>query len=431
MPLTGSGLPIEDVVDEVSFEKYLPVRSRPREDELLLSWMTRLARGNGLKLQSFVTEILGFHPQLLCLDLDRVPLEELLVQLADRVGCTYQHVYETGLWAYSGRLWGEASLQGPVDWIMPMGRSKGDRRRVASYSNQFCSACLCSDPYPYMRRHWRLALSVVCPRHGVYLLDACPCCHGPVEFHTADFAKRLLPEDPPLTRCGKCGYDWRHAVGNVQCAPSPLVTFQSQILTALDTGIASRLPGGVQYSELFFAGLRRLLQLLITRSNFSRIRTWLVKDWGQLEIEPQLSSPRRFENLRVGDRARLLEMIHSLFIDWPESFLSIARAQHVSSSYILDYHRPLPFWLDNPVRMELGDKDYAPSATERKAAKEYLIKNGGRGSQDEVNGILGVSSTGYSAAKRERWNPRGPDTHSRVRSPCARRRTVQALSLGG
>lgn len=150
-----------------------------------------------------------------------------------------------------------------------------------------------------------------------------------------------------------------------------------------------------------------------------------------MEIEPKLSSPRRFENLRVGDRARLLEMIHSLFIDWPASFLSIAKAQHVSSSYILDYHRSLPFWLDNPVRMELGDKDYAPSAAERKAAKEYLKKNGRCGSQDEVNGILGVSSTGYSASKRERWNPRGPDTYSRVRSPCARRRIVQVLSLGG
>lgn len=117
---------------------------------------------------------------------------------------------------------------------------------------------------------------------------------------------------------------------------------------------------------------------------------------------------QRFECLRVGDRARLICMAQELLVSWPHQFADIARASRVSSSYLMDYRHPVPYWLHVAIRTQLFDQDYAPSKQERAAAKDYLLRHGGTGSTDEINGLLGVSSVYHKATHRERWNPRGP-----------------------
>lgn len=388
----------------------LVYRSRPKEDELLLSWITRLARGNAVKLQSFATDILGFSSQLLCHDLDRFHDEELLARLVKRVGCLPGQASATGLWAYEGYLWFQMPRRGPVSWVMPMGRSAGDRRRVSSYSTQICCACLYSDPIPYFRRFWRLALAVVCPVHGIYLRDCCPWCHSPIEFHTSDIGRHLLPAEDPLIRCGKCGQDWCHEQWLDQKAPQTLVAFQKELYALLSNGWSSVLPGAENYSPLFFEGLKRLLQLLIQPGRFALVRNFLAQQNSELLLDPPISCPRRFESLRIGDRARFLAMANGLLTDWPEDFLTAARVNRVSSSYINRYGESLPYWFLDPVLMNLFDRDYAPTKMEREAAKDYLLSHGGTGCRDEVNGLLGVSSANYSRARPQRWNPRGPNS---------------------
>ncbi|MFV0889650.1 TniQ family protein [Metapseudomonas otitidis] len=389
----------------------LAYRSRPKEDELLLSWITRLARGNAVKLQSFATEILGFSPQLLTHDLDRTRDEELLRRLVKRVGCTYEQAAATGLWSYENSLWFSPPPPiGPVDWLMPLGRSSHDRRRISSYSTQMCTACLASDPIPYFRRYWRLALAVVCPVHSVYLRDCCPWCNGPIEFHTGDFGCRLLPTADPLMHCGKCGQDWCHESWDEIPAPEELLTFQRQICHLLASGWSNDLPGAKVYSQLFFIGLKRLIQRLNERGRCRRLREYLALRNQEFLLDDLSAAVYRFEYLRVGDRARLLGQAWELLVDWPHRFTEIARASRVSSSYINHYQLQMPYWLHETLRAVLFDQDYSPSKQERMAAKNYLLHHGGTGSNDEVNGLLGVASVNHKAFKRERWNPRGPNS---------------------
>ncbi|WP_081963178.1 TniQ family protein [Pseudomonas sp. ML96] len=387
----------------------LAYRSRPREDESLLSWMTRLARGNAVKLQCLATDILGFSPQLLAHDLDRLPDEELLGRLVKRVGCTYEQAYSTGMWAYQGLLWFETpKARGPVDWLMPMGRSPHDRRRISSYTTQMCCACLASDPIPYFRRYWRLALAVVCPVHGIYLRDCCPWCHGPIEFHTTDFGCRLLPSVEPMMHCGKCGHDWCHESWDELSAPENLVWFQRQLCQLLVDGWSAELPGAGILSPAFFCGLKCLLQRLNQPGRCRRLREYFALRDAELLFDPCEHALQRFECLRLGDRARLMGMAQDLLMSWPNQFGDIARASRVSSSYFTDYRHLMPYWLHVAIRNELFDQDYAPSQQERSAAKDYLLRHGGTGSADEVNGLLGVASVNHRVAQRKRWNPRGP-----------------------
>jgi hypothetical protein len=40
---------------------------------------------------------------------------------------------------------------------------------------RYCPHCL-AEPAPVWADHWRGPLSMICPDHGVYLLDSCPGC---------------------------------------------------------------------------------------------------------------------------------------------------------------------------------------------------------------------------------------------------------------
>ena len=71
-------------------------------------------------------------------------------------------------------------------------------------------------------------------------------------------------------------------------------------------------------------------------------------------FDPYAHSAQRFECLRVGVRARLLDMAQELLVDWPHQFANIARDSRVSSSYLVDYRHWTPYWLHEPLRALLA-----------------------------------------------------------------------------
>jgi hypothetical protein len=56
----------------MDYAKRWPVHPRPRKDELLLSWLQELARGNGQKLQAFCDCVFGTDHQIWNRDVDRL-----------------------------------------------------------------------------------------------------------------------------------------------------------------------------------------------------------------------------------------------------------------------------------------------------------------------------------------------------------------------
>ncbi|MBK1680393.1 TniQ family protein [Rhodocyclus tenuis] len=384
-------------------------RSKPQDDELLSSWLVRLASGLAIKLQTFCTQILGLHSGYWTGDIDRHPSLLALSRLSEGTAVPLDRVKATSLGALEGRLWERYQSGGPMEWLTPLG-SLGRRR--AMHGQQYCRQCLESDAQPYFRRRWRLAFNVACERHGAFLEDACPHCHGPVEFHTGDFGRRLLDFDCPITRCGACNADFRQWRSSAdRKAPSDLLIFQSSLNEALQQGHHSRLPGAESYSHLFFMGLRHLVRNVCSRGRFSRVREWLLSRQGLLNFEFE-EQPRwqKFEALRVGDRALILDLVSQLIQDWPHAFVRACQESKVSSSYILSYGAELPFWLSSEIDWHLYDRDYAPTPAERAAVERYLLNHGLAVSRNSINRWLGVASVSkllHAPARRDRWNPRG------------------------
>lgn len=385
-------------------------RTKPQDDELFSSWLVRLASGLAIKLQTFSTQVLGLHAGYWTGDIDRQPNLEALARLCCGTSVPLERAKATGLAAFEGRLWERYQSLGPVEWLTPIGRN-GRRRQM--HGQQYCRQCLESDALPYFRRLWRLAFNVTCERHGLFLEDACLHCHAPVEFHTGDFGRRLLAFECPITRCGVCGADFRHWYpGADRQAPRHLVAFQSALNKALLQGHHDYLPGANSYSHLFFEGLRHLVQQVCSRRRFSRVREWLLSRKGLLSFDMRLEGRwQKFEALRVGDRALILDLVCQLIQDWPYAFVEACRENRVSSSYILSYERELPFWFASEVEWYLNDRDYAPSAEERASVKDFLLKNDLPVSRNSINRWLGLASVSKLLRRlpgRERWNPRGP-----------------------
>ena len=167
-----------------------PVAVSPARDELLSSWLHRLAHAHGLSPRHFGERLgLGSGAWSARLDLDA---PEFLLSLLHR---------ETGV----GRDRIAGMTIGAEPWrtlLLPLRWNEETGRRATWL--QFCPLCLAGDATPYFRRGWRRASVMSCRRHGGALLDRCPSCGQGL----APFAPRARLAQHV---CARCDFDLRDA----------------------------------------------------------------------------------------------------------------------------------------------------------------------------------------------------------------------------
>lgn len=166
-----------------------PVAIEPHADELLSSWLHRLANANGISPRDFA-RVLRLRQGMWSARLDvRLP-EEVLSWLSEGSGFPKDRL--------------SSLVLQPRDYrLMPLPLHIKARRATSMWL-QFCPACLASDQHPYFRRRWRHSTRISCFIHGCGLRDRCPSCHRGI----AAFAQpRLVAQ----YLCAFCDYDLRRA----------------------------------------------------------------------------------------------------------------------------------------------------------------------------------------------------------------------------
>ncbi|RWB36694.1 MAG: hypothetical protein EOQ44_35650 [Mesorhizobium sp.] len=178
-----------------------PVSVDPLPDELLSSWIHRLALANGIVPRSFAG-VLGIGGGMWSPRLDlRLPLR-VAALLGNRTGVPHETI--------SAMVMTGCAL---TPLLLPL---RGAARRNRSAWMQYCSLCLADDASPYFRRQWRLASRISCFGHGRGLRDRCPACRSGIASFDQD---KLIPQH----FCSRCGFDLR-------LAPKALVKASARLL---------------------------------------------------------------------------------------------------------------------------------------------------------------------------------------------------------
>jgi hypothetical protein len=158
--------------DETSFTHTLwPVHLKPQEDELLSSWLARLALAHGQTVATFTSRVWPGRI-LVTRDVDLWNDPAIFETLSINTDTPPARVFAATMASYEGCLL-DKPRQCHLPWALPRYLNISPHR---PFGLQFCPWCLASDREPYFRRQWRLAFLVLCPLHRTLLLERCQSC---------------------------------------------------------------------------------------------------------------------------------------------------------------------------------------------------------------------------------------------------------------
>jgi hypothetical protein len=387
------------LVDNGLLQERWPAFSNPKDDELLSSWLVRLAMSHGLKLHTFCS-IVWPGKAIWNRDIDKLADKELLDVLLEKTGVLPDRVRATTLAAYEGWLYEKHNPYGNTLWVMPVGVYHRTRKQ---FGLQFCPLCLAEDKEPYFRRKWRLAFITLCCEHKVVLLDRCPRCGSPINFHRNEMGDRRKIVASSITLCYSCLHDLRevtdlYRLGSIQQSE---IDFQYVLMNAVKKGWMQIREGEIVYSHLYFIVLHQLMRVLATGKKATVLREAVGRKCSVDAFTPTFQkSNRDIERLPVDERRMLVRMAWYLLKDWPQDFVAICSANNVWSAALLRDLEVAPFWYWNAIHEHLYRISYRPSDEEIDSAVNHIRKNSQALNKKTLSQWLGVTAI---QRKRKVW----------------------------
>lgn len=310
-----------------------PIRYKPLPDELLSSWIVRLAHGHGLKVQTFCNRLFGNTRQIWNRDMDRLAPGWLLDALSLHTGTPPERVFETTLRRYEGVLYSRFRAAGHLHWIQVM---QMYHRKRTGFGQQYCPRCLATDDVPYFRTRWRLSLVTFCAEHRCMLLDRCTACDAPVSFHRIDTGV-LLDEARDLATCFQCGVDLSTG------AFLELPVYEHEAFQWL-VAMVWRIEAGDLEHQGVLQVLHHLVYLMMSSSKSIAINDYLADSVGLIPQTFPTGKRTIVESLSVGARHQLLIQAAWMMVALDERLISAWRYRAVRYNHLLKDFGDAPKW---------------------------------------------------------------------------------------
>jgi hypothetical protein len=332
--------------------KVWPLFVRPKEDELLSSWLTRIAHSHQQKIYTFYRPILPENSRIWNIDIDSTLRLDFLKSISAFTATSLQEVINTTLCTYEGNLFLKRNPNGHNKWILPLGIYHSRRKRPGL---MYCPNCLRNDnTAPYYRKKWRLSLSFVCPKCKVFLEDRCPKCKEVVCFTRHELGKKNVMPFGSISLCFNCGADLKDTV--TTAANDYLVQKQVFIYELIDKGFK----GGIIYSHLYFDALYQIISILISRRPKAEpLQIYVCRQLNiNIEINKEFES-ETFEFKNMGLRIQILQMAFYLLGEWPQNFISSCLKTRTFSSILFKDAKSkeaIPFFYFNIVDQFLSHR---------------------------------------------------------------------------
>ncbi|MDW7646484.1 MAG: TniQ family protein [Desulfuromonadales bacterium] len=365
-----------------------PIHLKPQPDELLSSWLVRLARAHHIRLHSFC-DIAWPKKQIWNRDIDKSVDSEILETLSSRTATPIKRVRETTLWKYEGWLYEKHNPLGNTHLILPIGVFHRTHKR---FGLQFCPLCLAEDLDPFFRCRWRLSIVTVCEKHKIILWDRCPECEEPIAFHRASL------DDSSITFCWRCRFDLRNALAQTHTTAKTQALNQIKLLRICRKGWVDVPNYGPVYSVQYFAVYRQILQVLSRRRAANGrehlMRVLTLPDFDETKAAKRVDA----EYLPIGERYILVAMANWVLLDWPNKWISFCCDTGLWTSQVFRDIDAIPFWYWEPCHEWLNRSSYHSSDQEVMEAGDYLERLGRVLNEREISRMLGVRQV-----FRKRW----------------------------
>lgn len=360
----------------------LPVHLKPLPDELLSSWLIRLAHAHGQKLQTFCAQLFGRDKAIWNRDIDRLAPDWLVARLSEVTATPIERITATTLKSYEGYLYERHQPNGNTRWILPLGVYHRTHRNSGLLC---CPECLAEDEVPYFRRSWRLALRVACIKHKSWMIDCCPSCNSSIEPHRSDMhSKEYFPILNQLVYCWHCGGDLRMIKNKTQPDTS-VRQFQQSLSQALELGYTDWAGNPSMYSVLYFDGLRALIAGLTSKRSIQR-----MVQQGRCDELTQCDWPRPgFEFATLEDRKSLVAWLSKLLHDWPKHLRALIHEAKLRYADLKGDSKTRPYWVESVIKDEAGSGFAAISKDEAVSIIYAVEKQYGQFSLDKARELSG------------------------------------------
>lgn len=315
-----------------------PIRYKPLSDELLSSWLVRLARGHGLRVQTFCNLIFGNQLQVWNRDVDRLGPGWLVDVLSARTGTPIEVARGTTLRSYEGRLYPVFRASGALQWITTLQMFHRTRQ---GFGMQYCPQCLFEDRVPYFRKAWRVAFVTTCSTHQCMLRDRCVGCGAGVAFHRGDMGNLLGQHRESIADCFACGASLASDLVDSVESYEPIVM---DWLSGISAAVISGTPSATDLDNL--SVMRQLALLFLSRSSTVKLHDHVCRE---LAVPPMelVNGKLGFESRLLAERHHVIQLIGWLMMDLESRLRSAWRAKGVRYNHMFkDFDRAPQFYLE-------------------------------------------------------------------------------------
>ncbi|MBC7705895.1 MAG: TniQ family protein [Rhodoferax sp.] len=283
-----------------------PIRFKPHLDELLASWLVRLARGHGLRVQTFCNLIFGNRRQVWNRDIDRLGPDWIVDCLSEHTGTPIDVARGTTLRSYEGWLYPAFKASGSLQWMTSL---QVFHRTRQGFGMQYCPRCLCGDVDPFFRKAWRVAFITTCPTHQCMLRDRCRNCGVGVAFHRGDMGSLNGQPRESISDCYACGVSLASHSGD------PVEQYDGQVMNWI-AALTIDVMNGAKNRRMIdaFSVMRQMAVLLTSRYSTLNFHAHVC---GKLVI-PEMTlvlGKVSFESRTLAERHHLIQLIGWLMLD--------------------------------------------------------------------------------------------------------------------
>ena len=314
---------------------------KPLPDELLSSWLVRIAHGHGMKLLTFFRVALGTTQDLWFRDIDRQVPDWFVRALSEHTGAGVRQIRRASLQDYKGVLYRRYHWSGHQYWLLPLNMVDTSYHHPGM---QFCPLCLAEDKEPYFRKRWRVAFYTMCTKHQCMVHDRCPSCGAPVAFHRRELGKFSQVDAGLITQCHACDFDLRESK-----IVAPVIFDESVRLMWMPTLRMLEGDGGnPQYNVGFFAVLHQLCKIMLTHYSHVQLRKYVSGKIGAPEIQLQIKH-KSFEHYSLEERHVVIQLAMWLLADPEARIVDAWRNKVVRYNILNKDFQPRPQWYRNII----------------------------------------------------------------------------------